>query len=81
MRIKIQQMNIDIFWNESNFVGVNRLYVLIHLNRNRDIKRFNAHRYYLPKGIIKTIMWSSMEKTFMINQLIPIQNYMKKLEN
>ena len=56
MRIKIQQMNIDIFWNESNFVGVNRLYVLIYLNRNRDIKRFNAHRYYLPKGIIKTIM-------------------------
>ena len=38
---------------ESNFVGVDRLSTLIYLNRNNDVKRFNAWKYYLPKGIIK----------------------------
>ena len=37
----------------SNFVRVNRLFVLIYLNRDNDVKRFNAQRYYLHKGIIK----------------------------
>ena len=37
---------------ESNFIGVNRLFVLVYTNRDADSKRFNAKRYYLPKGII-----------------------------
>ena len=41
------------YFLESNFVGVNRLFILIHLNRNNDVKRSKAKRYYLPKGIIK----------------------------
>ena len=36
----------------SNFVGVNRLFELIYLNRNNDVNKFKAPRYYLPKGII-----------------------------
>ena len=37
----------------SNFVGVNRLFALVYLNRNGDIKQFKTRRYYLPKDIIK----------------------------
>ena len=38
---------------QSNFVGVNRLLVLVYPNRNRDSRRFETRKYYLPKGIIK----------------------------
>ena len=41
------------YFLESNFVGVNRLFVLVYPNRNDDLKTFKAKRYYLPKGIIK----------------------------
>ena len=38
---------------ESNFVGVNRLFVLVYSNQDANAKKFNARKYYLPKGIIK----------------------------
>ena len=38
---------------DSNFVGVNRLLVLVYSNQDVDSKRFRHRRYYLPKGIIK----------------------------
>ena len=41
------------YFRESNFVGVNRIFVLIYPNRNDDVKRFNAQKHYLPKQIIK----------------------------
>ena len=34
------------YFLESNFVGVNRLFVLIYLNRNNDVKRFNDRIIY-----------------------------------
>ena len=37
----------------SNFVGVNRLLVLVDINQDVNFKRFKTRRYYLPKGIIK----------------------------
>ena len=40
------------YFLESHSLEVNRLFALIYLNRNNDVKRFNA-RKYLPKGIIK----------------------------
>ena len=52
MKIKIQQINIDIFPNQI-FVRVNKLFALVYLNRNNDVKWFDARKYYLPKGIIK----------------------------
>ena len=39
---------------KSNFVGVNRLFVLVYTNESNNTKRFNARKYYLPKDIIQT---------------------------
>ena len=41
------------YFLKSNFVGVNRLFVLVYLNRNNNIKQYKTRWYYLPKGIIK----------------------------
>ena len=41
------------FFLESNFVGVNRLFVLVYANQDAASKRFKARSYYLSKGIIK----------------------------
>ena len=38
------------YFLESNFVVVNRLFVLVY---NNNAQRFNARKYFLPKGIIK----------------------------
>ena len=38
----------------SNFVRVNRLFVLIYTNQDHNAKRYKGKRYYLPKGIIKS---------------------------
>ena len=40
------------YFLESNFVGVNRLFVLVYLNQENDSKRFKAKKYYVPKGIV-----------------------------
>ena len=40
---------------ELNFVGVNRLSVLVYSNQEVDSKRFKTQRYYLPKSIIKKL--------------------------
>ena len=37
---------------KSNFVGVNRLFVLVYSNEYVAPKRFKAKTYNLPKGII-----------------------------
>ena len=57
---------------ESNFVGVNRLFVVVYFNRGNDIKRYSGKNYYLPKFIIKIVTPSSMKRTFMTNRLIVI---------
>ena len=41
------------YFLDSNFVGVNRLFVLVYSNQDEVAKTFKARRYYLPKGIIK----------------------------
>ena len=40
------------YFIKSNFVGVNRLFVLIYSNQDNNSKRFKTKRYYLLKGII-----------------------------
>ena len=40
------------FFLESNFVGVNRLFVLVYANQDAASTKFKAKRHYLPKGII-----------------------------
>ena len=41
------------YFLESNFVGVNRLFVSVYSNKDADSKRFKTQKYYLPKGMIK----------------------------
>ena len=41
------------YFLERNFVEVNKLFVLVYLNKDKDVKRFKTQRYYLPKDIIK----------------------------
>ena len=45
VRIKIRQMNIDIFSNQILLESIDC--------QDANAKRFNARKYYLPKGIIK----------------------------
>ena len=54
------------YFLESNFVGVNRLFVLVYSNEDTDSKRFKAKIYYSLQGIIKNynvtikkLLWSS----------------------
>ena len=53
------------YFLKSSFGGVNRLFVLIYLNRDSNIKRFKIRRYYLAKDTIKNCKVGTMEKTFM----------------
>ena len=41
--------NEYIYFHKSNFVGVNKLFVLVYSNQNADPKRFKTNTYYLPK--------------------------------
>ena len=42
-----------MFFFESNFAGVKKLFALIYPNQNDSVKRFNGKKYYLAKGVIK----------------------------
>ena len=48
-------------------VGVNKLFVLIHLNRDNGAKRFKNRRYYLLEGIMKNCNVIINGKTFITN--------------
>ena len=39
------------YFLKSNFVGTNRLFVLVYSNQDDNCKRFKTRRYYLPIGI------------------------------
>ena len=41
-----------IYLLKSNFVGLNRLFILVYKNQDADSKRFKSRSYYLAKGII-----------------------------
>lgn len=53
MAMKIPKMGIYIFFLESKIVGVNRFFVLIYSNQDKNAKRYKARRYSLRKDIIK----------------------------
>ena len=48
----INKTNEYEYFLKSNFVGVNRLFVLVYSNQDYNTKRFKTKRHYLPKGII-----------------------------
>ena len=41
------------YFLESNFRGVNRLFILIYSIKDNNSKRYKAKQYYIPKGVIK----------------------------
>ena len=55
---------------KSNFVGVNRLFVLVYTNEDDNSMRFKTRIYYLAKGLIKIYNVIINGKIFMINQSI-----------
>ena len=61
-RIKIRQMNTDIFSDQILLELID--YCINYFNRNNDIKRFNAQKHYLPKGIIDTYNVNNNGKNF-----------------
>ena len=58
------------YFFEPNFVGFNRLFVLIYLNRDNDVKGFKSQRYAYQNVLSRNITSSSTEKTFITNPLI-----------
>ena len=45
--------NEFIYFLESHFIEVNRLFVLVYTNEGNSAKRYNTQKYSLPKGRIK----------------------------
>ena len=58
------------YFLDSNFVGANRLFVLIYSHPDGTAKSYKAGRYYLPKVLAMIMTSLSMEKTFMTSSLI-----------
>ena len=50
------------YFPESNYVGVNRLFVLVYSNNKDALKRPSAFSYYLPKGTINNYNFIIDEK-------------------
>ena len=71
VRIKIQQMNIDIFSNQTLLQSIDYLFYFIQIKPTM-LKDLKLENIIYRKVYSKIIMSSSMEKTFMINQLIQI---------
>ena len=53
-----------MYFLESNFVRVNRWFVLVYSNQYDNAKRFKAKRYYLQNGIIDNYNIIINEKSF-----------------
>ena len=56
MNIKSENKNrTNEYWYflESDFVGVNRSFLLVYSNETNHPKGYSAKKYYLPKGTIK----------------------------
>ena len=75
VRIKIQQMNIDIFSKQT------LLELIDYLDDN--CKRFKAKRYYLPKGFIRNynVVLLSMEKIFFDRLIDSVTKQYKEIRN
>ena len=52
------------YFLESNFLGVNTLFVLVYSNQDANSKQFRTLRYYLPKVIIDNYNVITNEKNF-----------------
>ena len=65
----------------SNFVGVNRLFILAYSDQHTSLKRFKNRRYYLSEGIKKNYSVIINTKIFYEQPVdCDIKRRMKKLE-
>ena len=61
-------MNEYSYFLESNFVQVNRLFILVYSNVDNNAKRYNLCRGILHEKVLLRIITSlSMKRTFMTN--------------
>ena len=65
------------YFLESNFVRVNRLFVLVYSNQDNTSKRYVAKRYFLRKGVIKYCNVIIIGKNFYD---LPIDSDIKRYE-
>ena len=79
VRIKMQQINIDIFSNQISLESIVLVLVLVLVYTNQDdnTKRFKTRRYYLPKSIIKNYNVTINGKKFYDQ---PVESYIKQYE-
>ena len=56
------------YFLKSNFVGFNRLFVLVYSIKNDNSNRFKLKDIIYQNELLKVITSSSVEKFFMINQ-------------
>ena len=64
-------MNLDIFSNQIVLESID-FFVSVYTNHPDNAKKFNAQKYYLPKGIIKNYNVIINRNFFMTNPLILI---------
>ena len=67
-KLKKTNENEFRYFLKSVIVGVNRLFTLVYLNSDNDVKQFTTRGYYLAKGIIKNIKVIINGKNFMTKQ-------------
>ena len=63
-----QTTNEYRYFLESNFVGVNKLFVLIYSNHDYDAKDIKLEGMMYQKVLLRILMSPSMEITFMTNE-------------
>ena len=66
MRIKIQQMNLDIFFNQTLLKSVDCLFKILQMKMEM-LKDLMLEDITYQKELLIILMSSSMEKSFMIN--------------
>ena len=77
VRIKMQQMNIDIFFNQTLWELTNCLFWLVQIKAT-ILKDLKLEDITYQKALLRIITSSSIERTFTTNPLILLKNDMKK---
>ena len=76
MRIKIRQINIDIFLNQTLLESIDYFFS-VYSNQDVNSKRFKTRRYFLPKGFIDNCNVITIGKIFYDQ---PIDSDLKQYE-
>ena len=60
------------YFLQSNFVGVNRLFILIYWNVDDNVKSIKMEDIFYQKVLLRILTSSSIVRTFLTNQLVLI---------